>query len=94
MCDVHGWNTFHDMWTKVPVYPKDILGEMYRDEWRDFYGRPMTVKVEIPKSIATNVSNFKVMPSYMVTDAKPQQSGVERTGVGFFGDATPPKYTA
>jgi len=81
------------MWTKVPVYPRDILGEAYRDQWRDVYARPMEVKVEIPKNIVKNHSNFKTMPRYMWEDSKPEQSGVERVSTMLIGDAFPSRYS-
>jgi hypothetical protein len=54
-CEVRGWNTIQDRWDPVPLYPRDILGELYRDQWRDTYPRMMKAKVEIPKNVLQGV---------------------------------------
>ncbi|CAD7940708.1 unnamed protein product [Amoebophrya sp. A25] len=86
-CDVRGWNTHGDFWERVPIYPRDVLGEMFRDEWRDFYARALPVKVEIPKMITRNVTNFKMMPWHMVRDAPPNTGVFDRLTTLPFGDA-------
>eukprot|EP00747_Dinoflagellata_sp_TGD_P192012 gnl/TRDRNA2_/TRDRNA2_56242_c0_seq2.p1 gnl/TRDRNA2_/TRDRNA2_56242_c0~~gnl/TRDRNA2_/TRDRNA2_56242_c0_seq2.p1 ORF type:complete len:328 (-),score=52.48 gnl/TRDRNA2_/TRDRNA2_56242_c0_seq2:69-1052(-) len=50
VCAVRGWNNRRQRWVKVPIYPRDLLGELYRGEWRDVFSRPMWASVEIPKA--------------------------------------------
>ena len=60
-CEIRGWNTQHKLWERVPIYPRDLLGETYRDQWRNVYARPMLATVDIPKALMRGgVENFKV----------------------------------
>lgn len=74
-----GVHPVHPVLVQVPIYPRDILGESFRDEWRDYYARPLIATVEIPKEITHNVTNFKLMPQYMVKkDTQITQTPMER----------------
>ncbi|CAD7950311.1 unnamed protein product [Amoebophrya sp. A120] len=90
-CEVRGWNSHGEFWERVPIYPRDVLGEMFRDEWRDFYARPLMTQVDIPKSITRNVTNFKTLPWYMVQDAAPEYDLKSRMYLFPFAEATPTK---
>merc|ERR1719408_41944 len=48
-CEVRGYNNKYDEWVKVPIYPRDMVGEMYRGEWADVMARPLWASVTIPK---------------------------------------------
>merc|ERR1712060_115525 len=53
-------------WSRVPIYPRDILGELYRGEWRDVLARPMWASVEFLKS--TLKAPIKRLPESMIGD--------------------------
>jgi len=67
-CEIRGWNNKYLEWARVPIYPRDLLGEMYRGEFRDVQGRPMFSSITIPKW--TLKAPVKEMPSYMVQDSE------------------------
>jgi len=63
VCQVRGWNGYYNKWAKVPIYPRDLLGELYRGEFRDTFARPMWASVELKKDALADV---KLLPDYMV----------------------------
>merc|ERR1711988_1764259 len=65
-CEVRGFNNKYDEWVKVPIYPRDMVGEMYRGEGADVMARPLWASVTIPKWELRRP--VKEMPYYMVTD--------------------------
>lgn len=71
-CEIRGWNAKYREWARVPIYPRDLLGEMYRGEFRDVMSRPMWASITIPKW--TLKAPVKEMPSYMVQDSEPLEA--------------------
>jgi hypothetical protein len=67
-CEIRGWNPTYKEWTRVPIYPRDLLGEQYRGEFRDVMGAPMWASIKIAKK---SLKSVKEMPDYMVTDLEP-----------------------
>ena len=90
VCEVRGMNAQGGFWSRVPIYPRDILGEMYRDEWRDFGARPQYAKIEIPKWIVgLRATDFKLMPPWMVEtmESGPMRSAMDKMmQVGLFAN--------
>lgn len=70
-CQVRGWNSKFFEWVRVPIYPRDVLGEMYRGEFRDVAARPMWATISFPKELLRNEA--KDIPDYMVQDSEPMQ---------------------
>lgn len=70
-CQVRGWNSKYFEWVKVPIYPRDLLGEMYRGEFRDVAARPMYSTITVPKELLRQ--EMKDMPDYMVMDGEAMQ---------------------
>merc|ERR1719235_390838 len=48
-CEIRGYNPKYKEWARVPIYPRDLLGEQYKGEFRDVMGRPMWASITIPK---------------------------------------------
>lgn len=65
-CELRGWNSKYLEWAKVPIYPRDLLGEQYKGEFRDVMGSPMYASITIPKWVLR--APVKEMPQYMVQD--------------------------
>lgn len=78
VCSVRGWSQKYFMWSKVPIYPRDLLGELYRGEWSDVYARPMWASIEIPKADLRH--DVKEMPEYMVADGEARKAIAEIRG--------------
>jgi len=70
-CQIRGWSSKFMEWARVPIYPRDLLGEMYRGEFRDVAGRPMWATITLPKELLRNEA--KDMPDYMVMDSDPMK---------------------
>lgn len=68
-CEVRGWNNLYSEWVKVPIYPRDLLGEMYRGEFADVMSRPLWASITIPK--AALKKPVKELPYYMTTNFEP-----------------------
>merc|ERR1719247_1398398 len=49
-CAIRGWNNKYKEWARVPIYPRDLLGEMYRGEFRDVRAVPMWASITLPKA--------------------------------------------
>mmetsp|Transcript_89442 Transcript_89442/g.186869 ORF Transcript_89442/g.186869 Transcript_89442/m.186869 type:complete len:440 (-) Transcript_89442:98-1417(-) len=100
-CQVRGWNNTWLKWARVPLYPRDLLGELYRGEFRDTYARPKWATVTLKKS---QLKDVKMLPPYMVSlgpaaeawetikvETKPpvKRLGLEGECVGFVVAAVP-----
>lgn len=68
-CEIHGWNNKYLEWHRVPIYPRDLLGEQYKGEFRDVMGRPAWASITIPKWVLR--APAKELPGYMVQDYEP-----------------------
>lgn len=68
-CQVRGWNDLHKQWTRVPIYPRDVLGEQYRGEWRDVLARPLYASVVFDKE--SLMRKVKTLPENLVTAKGP-----------------------
>eukprot|EP00439_Symbiodinium_sp_Y106_P050652 s556_g6.t1 len=68
-CDVRGWNhkdlILGSLWQSVPIYPRDLLGELYRGEWKDVWMRPVFASVRLKK--AGLMGEIKKLPDQLVT---------------------------
>lgn len=62
-CSIRGWNMKTRKWARVPIYPRDLLGELYRGEWRDVFARPLWASIELPKA---GLKDVKKLPDYML----------------------------
>lgn len=69
-CHVHGWNYKLNKWVKVPIYPRDVLGELYPGEWEHVENRPQYASITIPKEAFRNF-DVKEMPGGLVADSGP-----------------------
>ncbi|CAK8990196.1 Uncharacterized protein SCF082_LOCUS2133 [Durusdinium trenchii] len=49
----------------VPIYPRDLLGELYRGEWKDVWMRPTFASVRLKK--AGLQGDIKKLPPELVT---------------------------
>merc|ERR1712224_232282 len=67
-CEVRGYSAKLDAWNRVPLYPRDMLGELYRGEWRDTFNRPKFASITILKKDL--MGDIKDMPSYMVKESE------------------------
>jgi len=70
-CEIRGWNNLYSEWVKVPIYPRDLLGEMYRGEFADVMSRPLWASITIPKVALTKP--VKELPYYMTTNFEPHE---------------------
>ncbi|CAK0875454.1 unnamed protein product, partial [Prorocentrum cordatum] len=70
-CTIRGWNAKWGKWSRVPIYPRDLLGELYRGEWRDVMARPMWASVEFRK--VDLVNPLKKLPDHMIGDGAGKQ---------------------
>ncbi|CAJ1439396.1 unnamed protein product [Effrenium voratum] len=64
-CYLRGWDHKESKWSRVPLYPRDVLGELYRGEWKDVWMRPMFASVRLKK--AGLQGEIKKMPQELVT---------------------------
>ena len=64
-CEVRGWNHKDMKWSRVPIYPRDVLGELYRGEWKDVWMRPIFASVRLKK--AGLQGKIKKLPMELVT---------------------------
>mmetsp|Transcript_17774 Transcript_17774/g.41399 ORF Transcript_17774/g.41399 Transcript_17774/m.41399 type:complete len:395 (+) Transcript_17774:35-1219(+) len=62
-CQVRGWDPRSGSWAKVPIYPRDLLGELYRGEWRDLYAKPVWASVTLRKA---GLQNVKKLPKGLI----------------------------
>jgi len=63
-CQVRGWDPRSGTWAKVPIYPRDLLGELYRGEWRDLYAKPSWASVTLRKA---DLLKVKKLPKGLIT---------------------------
>eukprot|EP00927_Polykrikos_kofoidii_P072624 TRINITY_DN68726_c0_g1_i1.p1 TRINITY_DN68726_c0_g1~~TRINITY_DN68726_c0_g1_i1.p1 ORF type:complete len:473 (-),score=68.01 TRINITY_DN68726_c0_g1_i1:63-1445(-) len=89
-CDVRGWNEPYKHWARVPIYPRDLLGELHPDEWRDVLGRPLFASVVFPKDAF--MGDVKMLPEYLVDDDGPASKAHAVSDVN--GAAPPPSIAA
>lgn len=84
-CEVRGWNQKFKAWERVPIYPRDLLGELYRGEFYNTVDRALYASINIPK--VELQKGVKELPWYMLMDAEPHEV-VEIYGKG---TTLPPK---
>jgi len=78
-CEVRGWSHRLKEWARVPIYPRDLLGELYRGEFYNTVDRPLFASINIPK--AELQAGVKEMPWYMQETLEPLDA-VEAAGDG------------
>jgi len=71
-CEVRGWNDYFSTWARIPIYPRDILGELYRGEWKDVMARPLYASVTFSKrDFRDRDRQIKVIPENLMTKSGP-----------------------
>eukprot|EP00929_Paragymnodinium_shiwhaense_P100026 TRINITY_DN62026_c0_g1_i1.p1 TRINITY_DN62026_c0_g1~~TRINITY_DN62026_c0_g1_i1.p1 ORF type:complete len:380 (+),score=42.63 TRINITY_DN62026_c0_g1_i1:114-1253(+) len=68
-CQVRGWNDLFKQWSRVPIYPRDLLGELHRGEWKDVLARPLYASVVFSKESLTK--KIKTLPENLITGKGP-----------------------
>merc|ERR1719387_2476572 len=81
-CEVRGWSHRFQEWVKVPVYPRDLLGELYRGEWKDVLNRPLWATFTFPKA-ALRLQDAKELPDSFVDEVGPAKMIPEMPGARF-----------
>lgn len=78
-CDVRGWNHKEMKRARVPIYPRDLLGELYRGEWKDVWMRPVFASVRLKK--AGLMGEIKKLPAQLVTTGPGSEAMNEIPGI-------------
>jgi len=68
-CEVRGWNIFEKEWRRVPIYPKDVIGNLgpinSKADWVERAARPIWATVTFEKE---GLRNVKVLPEHLIDE--------------------------
>eukprot|EP00928_Gymnodinium_smaydae_P090267 TRINITY_DN74095_c0_g1_i1.p1 TRINITY_DN74095_c0_g1~~TRINITY_DN74095_c0_g1_i1.p1 ORF type:complete len:461 (-),score=63.85 TRINITY_DN74095_c0_g1_i1:70-1452(-) len=76
-CQIRGWNDMYNRWTRVPIYPRDMLGELYRNEWQDVQASPSFASVIIRKEAF--LKDIPTVPENLVSEKGPARKAVNKS---------------